>query len=297
MPTYDYVKLTSALKAFEDPDTSSQFQGFISAGEYQVEESKLNFPDSDTDYLLISVPSLGDEETWICSRWKQTNYAKIFKKSTDSAPGIDFTSHDEAINESYLTDLLPDFYNFNYDLDQARYPFELSGFRTPVAPPFQNNCCTFVEALLVKAWENAMNNFRWNMDNHRQMMIYSADDYFSPVTCLVNNNMALPVDNHDQSPHAWTVVQGWRKQWTSGHTFIIVKHDPETDRVLTLESNSSYNLNGVGYRMIGNLGEFNRPPDNWREIDGLWTWERMKSVYRFRNQCILKVKNVRFISL
>jgi hypothetical protein len=160
----------------------------------------------------------------------------------------------------------------------------------PQAPPKTNNCCTFVEALVVKAWQNKFNSqFKWSNTRHGQMMIFSADDYFSPVTALVESDIALAVDDSDAAPNPWTVIQGWRQQWRGGHTFIIVDHHIETDRVLTLESNSSYRLNGVGFRMIGNIGEFNNPPENWWNRTDLWTWERIKSTYRYRKQAWLKV--------
>ena len=292
MPTYTYTKLLNALKGFEDPDTNSQYQGKVPSGKYLVEEIKENFPNQDTDYAQLSVPSLGDENTWICSRWKNKRYAAIEEEAVQSIEAVDFIDDEFSIDEKSITDLLPSFYDYAYDLDRARYPFKLGSFNVPLAPPNQNNCCTFVEALLAKAWENSMDDFSWSMNEHRQMMIFSANDFYSPITCLVNADMAEAVEDHDQSPHPWTVIQGWRKQWTSGHTFIILNHHVETDRVLTLESNSAYKLNGVGYRMIGSLNDFKSPPDNWWQNDQLWTWQRIKSIYQFRNQCILKVKNL-----
>lgn len=292
MPTYTYAKLLNALKGFEDPDTNSQYQGKVPSGKYLVEEIKEDFPNQDTDYAQLSVPSLGDEKTWICSRWKNNRYAAIEEEEVQSAEAVNFTDDEFSIDEKSITDLLPSFYDYAYDLDRARYPFMLGSFNVPLAPPNQNNCCTFVEALLAKAWENSKDDFSWGMNEHRQMMIFSANDFYSPITCLVNADMAAAVEDHDQSPHPWTVIQGWRKQWTSGHTFIILNHHVETDRVLTLESNSAYKLNGIGYRMIGNLNDFKSPPENWWQNDQLWTWQRIKSIYQFRNQCVLKVKNL-----
>jgi hypothetical protein len=86
-------------------------------------------------------------------------------------------------------------------------------------------------------------------------------------------------------------VQGWRNQWRSGHTFIIVDHDEATDHVLTLESNSAFGLDGVGCRKLGNLRDLpgGRPPTRWWEDERLWTWERVHTVYRFLRQGNLKV--------
>ncbi len=291
MPTYQYAKLVNPLKGFEEADTSSQSQGFVPSGSYLVKELRENYPTENSDYACIVVPSMGDEDTWICIRWVGKKYATIISKTVEAANLIDFADDSYAVEEKGLVDLLVSFYNFGYDLDQARYPYPLSGFKAPQAPPNTNNCCTFVEALIVKAWENSIQNFKWSMDQHKQMMIYSADDFYSPVSCLINSDMAEAVQDDDQTPHPWTVIQGWRKQWTSGHTFIILDHHSETDRVLTLESNSAYKCDGVGYRMLGSLKDIKNPPENWHDNSALWTWERMKSVYNFRKQCILKITN------
>lgn len=286
----DYVKLTHALKGFEKADTQSNVQGLIQPGKYLVKEILTNHPDETTDFASIEVPALGDEDTWICTRWQQSSYAAFTGAEDKKMEIIDFSSDNMAIPESALTDLLKIFAPFTYDLDQARYPYAIQGFSAPQAPPQTNNCCTFVEALVAKAWENA-NGLSWSMDNHKQMMIFSADDYFSPVTCLLNQDIAIPAEDDNQRPHPWTVIQGWRKQWTSGHTFIILDYHQDTDRILTLESNAAYGLNGVGFRMLGNYRDVENPGAAWWQSDRLWTWERLKSVYQFRKQAILKVKN------
>lgn len=292
-----YVIIDNPLKGFEEANTSSQSQGYIQSGKYLLEELKENHPTTDTDYARISIPQLGEEETWICIRWKKRSYATIEEINILPFNPISFQNDDDAITESKLIELLPHFYDFGYDLDRARYPYKIKGFKAPLAPPGSknNNCCTFVEALIVKAWENSFDDFKWDLERHKQMMVYSAEDYFSPVTALLEADMGERVVDSDQIPHPWTVIQGWRKQWTSGHTFIILGHHEETDRVLTMESNSYHKLNGVGYRMIGNIKDYNQPPNNWWENKELWTWERIKSVYKYRKQCILRVKDQNWV--
>jgi len=286
-----YAILSSSLKGFEEATTRSQSPGYIPAGKYLIQDFKKNFPDEDTDYACILVPAFGSEDTWVCTRWRDREYAKVIEETIASVEIRSFENDNRSVDEQVLIELLDEFHDFEYDLDEARYPYDLPGFRVPLAPPQVNNCCTFVEALLVKAWDSNFDDIEWNMERHKQMMIYSADDYFSPVTALVETGIAEAVGDEDQVPNPWTVIQGWRKQWTSGHTFIILGHHEKTDRVLTLESNSSYNLNGVGYRKIGNLKDFPQPPNNWWENEQLWTWERIKAIYKVRKQCILKVKN------
>jgi hypothetical protein len=286
-----FATLTIRLKGFVEPDTSSQFEGYLEPGEYLVEEVLLNHPNADSDYAKILSPILGDGDTWICTRWKTRQYATIQEKEVQAPERVLFEDDDLVIPESRLIDLLPSFHEFTYDPDKGRYPFDLNGYRVPQAPPATNNCCTFVEALVVRAWQDEHPEIQWDSHRHGQMMILSLDDYFSPVTALIESDIAEVVDNQDNPPHPWTVIQGWRKNWTSGHTFIIVDHHPETDKVLTLESNSAFRLDGVGYRMIGNLADFNVPPANWWEREELWSWERIVSTYQHRRQAILKVRN------
>jgi hypothetical protein len=290
----EIAKLHLRLKGFVKPSSKSQVEGFLEPGNYIIKDFLENQPpDDDTDYALVLAPALGAGDTWICTRWKNQRYADIVEAPKLVVDHRRFETDDFAISEAALIDRLVAFKNFIYDLDEARYPYKLPGVHLPQAPPSSNNCCTFVEALLVRAWADAYNRrFRWSSSRHGQMMIFSNDDFFSPVTAVVEEKMAVAVQDPDTPPHPWTLIQGWRRQWRSGHTFLIVDHHGPTDRVLTLESNSSYKLNGVGFRAIGNLRDLEvQPPANWWEIEDLWTWERLCSTYRYRQQASLKVKD------
>jgi hypothetical protein len=110
--------------------------------------------------------------------------------------------------------------------------------------------------------------------------------------------MAEKVADLEASPQPWTAIQGWKSiktestKWGGGHTFLIVDYHEATDKVLMLESNKAYKLNGVGFRQIGMASDLNhQPPENWWELPNFWTWEKMKSVYKFRDMAALKVKN------
>ncbi|MEP1032416.1 hypothetical protein [Ekhidna sp.] len=285
-----YLNLRRSLKAYALPDTSSESVAMLLEGKYELIERKSDYPTADTDYAHIKTKE--SQEVWICYRWKDHIYADVEEVSLDLT---DFTLDQNAIDESHLTDLLPSFSEFTYHLRTATYPFNLEGVNVPQAPPASNNCCTFVEAITVKAWQNSYSDFRWNNKKHGQMMIFSVEDYFSPVTCLVESEMAIAINDQDAIPHKWSVIQGWRKEWSGGHTFIILDHHKETDRILTLESNKAFGLNGVGYRMLGNFRDINKPSSDWWTESKLPTWEKIKNTYKFRRQCVLKVKNVNWI--
>ena len=286
------ARLHRRLKGFDKPDTKSQLEGFLEPGRYIVDEYLQNHPNQETDYALVQAPALGAGDTWICVRWKDHHYADVVDEPVVEVKRQFFDGDAFAISEDVLLNLLPKFENFTYDRDQARYPYDLPNVNLPKAPPNKNNCCTFVEALLVRAWADTIEDFQWNSERHGQMMILSNDDYFSPVTAAIGSHMGLAVPDSDMPPHPWILIQGWRKQWREGHTFIVVDHHKPTDRVLTLESNSAYKLNGVGFRAIGNLRDTGgRPPESWWESEDLWTWERMRSTYRYRQQACLKVRD------
>ena len=289
------MEVSQRIRGFFDADTGSQIEGWVSPGEHPLIEFRENYPNSDTDYALIVAEDLNGEDTWICCRWKNSRYAEIKEISIpDQLTTVEDDDH-KLIDEEKLVRLLPDFYRFSYTPTGARYPYPIDNVSLRQAPPYQNNCCTFVEALVAKAWEkdeNAAPLVPWSAELHRQMMIMSSDDFFSPITALLDSDIAVPVNNPDNVPAPWTIVQGWRKRWSGGHTMIIVSHHAETDKVLTLESNSAFKLNGVGFRGLGNIADFNgHPPQNWWEDDNVWTWERICHTYRYRRQCVLKVRH------
>jgi hypothetical protein len=312
------ISLSKKLMSFQEADTNSTTVGFVQPGDYEVLDSKMKFPNSDTDYTQITVKGKGD--VWICSRWKNSNYVDVIaspqprkddaKFIPDAAPiannlatvgdllsRINFNDSDEAIEESTLVSELKAYDGFIYDLKNPTYPHPLKGVKVPLGPPAQNNCCTFVEGLLVKSWADRFPEFKWDNKRHNQMMITSDKDYFSPITALVENGMAEKIDDIEKPPQPWTAIQAWRKEksatteWSGGHTFLIVDYHEATGKVLTLESNKGFKLNGVGFRQIGMASDFDhRPPKNWWELPAVWTWEKMKSTYKFRQMATLKVK-------
>ncbi|CAM4431273.1 hypothetical protein [Corallococcus exiguus] len=293
------AKLSIRLRGFVLPDTDSQFEGYVEPGTYFVLEHRKGYPTPDMDYARLEVPTLGALDTWICTRWKSQSYAVILPE-TKPPPVIrqNFDNDPLAVPEEKLVELLNDFTAYRYDLDHAFYPWPLPGIRVALAPPQKNNCCTFVEALTVKAFSDVHGAaFNWDARRHRQMMIASTEDLFSPVTAAIESGMALLAPSEASPPHPWTLIQGWRKQWDSGHTFLVVDHHVETDKVLVLESNAYEGLNGVGFRNLGNLRDLgvdllgDKPLGDWWKQSDVWTWRRICSTYLSRKQAWLKVKD------
>lgn len=277
------------LPGFTEPDTSTDIEGYLEAGTYDV--LQVHDAGGETTYHLLSTPALAGRDTWICSRWRNHVYADVETVEVREPPGDDTVlAEGLTVPESEVVSLISEFGDFTYDLDAARYPFDLPGVRVPRAPPATNNCCTFVEALLVRAWANVYDDFSWSRERHAQMMILSSDDYFSPVTAAVQSGMAVPAPDDERPPRPWTIVQGWRRRWRDGHTFLILDHHRQSDAVLTLESNSAYRLDGVGFRGIGNLASTGgAPPDGWWRQTEVWSWARIRGTYRHRRLAYLKV--------
>lgn len=250
---------------------------------------------------------------WICTRWNKTSYGTLSEKSDDiesqeeqqvDHPIPDFPeAKDEPLDtdslgfhipETELINLLDPFKDFTYNLHQPTYPFSLKGIKVLQAPPLQNHCCKFAEGLITKAYENVTGN-PWNVKDHAQMMIQDASHFFSPITCLVDKQIATAADETN-TPERWTIIQAWRKRWSGGHTFIILDHHKPTDRVLTLESNKAYELNGVGFRMLGNYAKVGNPGPEWWKNTNLRTWQKIKATYPIRKHCELNVTDIEWIA-
>ncbi|RKG90431.1 hypothetical protein D7W82_03820 [Corallococcus sp. CA049B] len=292
MDTYRVARLPARLRGFALPDTSTQPGGYVEAGDFIVLEEKVRHPTPDTDYARLLVPTPGALDTWVCTRWRTQRYATLVSQARAPAMArLSFESELLAVPEERLFALLGAFHGYRYDVSRAYYPWALPGVRIQLAPPRLNNCCTLVEGLLVKAFSEAHGAaFSWDMRRHRQMMIASTQDYFSPVTAAVESGMALQAPSADVPPHPWTLIQGWRSQWGSGHTFLAVDYHAETDKALVLESNAGFGLDGVGYRGLGNLRDVGlQPPEQWWMRSEVWTWRRICSTYPFRRQAWLKV--------
>jgi hypothetical protein len=92
-------------------------------------------------------------------------------------------------------------------------------------------------------------------------------------------------------------VQGWRTQWTGGHNFFIVDVHPDTGRILTLESNKAYEMDGPGFRMLGDIDNFTdfNPGKDWWKNTKLWTWDKFKETYAHRKMARLKVYDQRWV--
>ena len=280
------IKLPKKLRAFEEASTSSPSYGQLKAGIYDVLEIKNNFPSEETDYVQLRDQVYGN--VWICKRWQEHVYALLL-------PDVIKFSGTDAIDEAVLLQNLEHYNGSVYSLNDPHYPFQLRGVTLPQAPPSQNNCCTFVEGIVVKSFQDVFQSLNWDMQQHNQMMIIGTTDIYAPVTEVVEAGLAVELDQ--DLPQPWTIMQVWNDRKNRGHTLLIVDHDPLTDRVLTLESNKFFGLNGVGFRGLGNAdGYQNEVPEGWNTNPSVPTWNAMKNRYPNRKMAALKVKNLNWVN-
>lgn len=190
---------------------------------------------------------------------------------------------ERAVREAGLVDLLHHFRGWFYAplKDPAhpangryipRYPYDIGITLTvedkPPPRTTYNDCSSFVEALLVRGWLDAkVPGFGWDMPRHRRAMITDMNAKFSSVEVLQDAGIADAVDP-DSLPPPWTAMQVWRTvqvrnpaTGTSatvplGHTLLVVDTHPETGRLLTLECNHAFGMNGPGLRCVGGIDAF-----------------------------------------
>jgi hypothetical protein len=275
------------LKAFAEPSSTARVEAKLPVGRYVVAGDAV-VSGNDT-WMPIASAQIADGSSWLCVRSGYVVYARVVDAAYAPAPRVDYGNDAAAVDEKELVKTLATFAGWGYDRQGPRYPGNIGTVKLPHAPPNVNNCCTFVEALVAGTFTR-VHDVAWTDVEHAQLMIDSDDDPFSPVTALVHSGIAVPGPDDDLAPPApWTVVQGWKSRWQNGHTFVVVDHHWETDKVLVLESNCTSELNGVGWRGLGRLGAVDL--DHWWQKPGVWTWARVTSSFPLRHRCELRVKS------
>lgn len=280
------VTLNRPLNAYATPDTAGAAVRRLDFGTYPGLELH---EDSDGDATYVKVEVDG-AQVWICSRWSSHIYATV------EAPFAGWPELEGAIDESFLVARLQQFKGFTYSLKDPHFldqPIEGSD-AYKIVPPNQNNCCVFLEDLVLGAFRAAGVAVPWTKKSHKQAMIAYWDDLFSPVTAYVEAGLAVRLEDPKALPAPWTVCQGWGPK--SGHTFGIIDVHRPTRKVCTIESNSYYGMNGPGMRRLGDLDALlNGPPDCWWENDQVPTWEDLHASYsKGIEGARLKVTNLRW---
>ena len=157
-----------------------------------------------------------------------------------------------------LVSLLPEFLEQKYQLSQAQCPSNPPGVTLKRLGYETTNCVQFTAWLLSSSFPSAM--FRG--DQWSEWMVSGSVP--SGVTPVPGYGPRVVME--------WgyaTTAPGkgpWLVQYftgTTGHSLIIVAHDPKTDKILTLEAVGS--LGGVGWGELGALRDTFNPGPSWVE--------------------------------
>lgn len=258
------VTLLQPLNVFPEASTKVPSAGRLSAGTLDALRVEQRGGDQ---YAQVAV--------WICTASQGVTYAVV---NPCPAPVL------SGIPESAITGYLQKFAGWTFSLNYPKYTAPIPNVpNLPLAPPSQNSCCIFVEDFVVHGFVAGRWAFEWGKERHDQMMVADWNQIWSPPQAVAEADLARPVvmppSQTDALPEPWTLCQGWGP--STGHTFVAVAAHAETRKVLLLESNNAYGLNGPGFRGLGSLGNYlpDGPPPNWWEVASVPTWDQIRATY------------------
>jgi hypothetical protein len=176
---------------------------------------------------------------------------------------------------SLCLDLPIDFQRF-VDLfpEVSRQKYKLSGAQCPSNPPGMtlkrigyetSNCVLFTSWVISKAFTGV----EFTKDQWSQWMVSKSPPKVLPVPGY-GPKVCLDWDIATTSPGEGPYLIQYFTE-TGGHSMLVIQHDKETDKILTLESNSAYKLDGVGWADIGNLRDVPNPGKDWtKKVKQTW---------------------------
>jgi len=177
--------------------------------------------------------------------------------------------------------------------------YVLSGAQCPANPPgvsLKNigskttNCVQFLAYTLSTAFNRWYPSIEFR-GNQWSLWMCSGDNTGNPPIVpnwspRVMMEWGVGFDSPGDGP---ILVQYFSK--SGGHNLLVVDYCPETDKILTLEANSAYGLNGAGWAQIGNLRDVFNPGPNWQD-KVTQTWESRFGSMVAVHQCRLSITGV-----
>ena len=158
-----------------------------------------------------------------------------------------------------LVALFPDVEKQTYKLVGAETPVQPNGVRlSPSVVGKQTiNCTQFTTFLVSQAFKTRWSSDQWArwQNTGLQKKTLNVPNY-GPRVAL---DWGVATTAPGRGPF---LIQYFTE--TGGHSLIVLVHDPDTDKILTLESNSHFGINGVGWGGIGNLRDVPNPGPKWQ---------------------------------
>ncbi len=164
-----------------------------------------------------------------------------------------------------FVDLFPEVSKQKYKLSGAQCPSNPPGITLKRIGYDTSNCVLFTSWIISAAFSGVS----FTKDQWSQWMVSKAPPKVLPVPGY-GPKVCLDWGIATTSPgEGMYLIQYFTE--TGGHSMLVIDHDKETDKILTLESNSAYKLNGVGWADIGNLRDVPNPGKNWtKKVKQTW---------------------------
>jgi hypothetical protein len=166
-----------------------------------------------------------------------------------------------------VADLFPQMMPQKYRLHDAQCPSNPPGITLKNIGDEWTNCVQFTAWLLSYSFSGV----RFSGAQWKLWMVSIPDQGNVPIVPNWGPKVALEWGVATTAPERGAYLIQYFTS-TGGHSLIVVDRDPETDKILTLESNSAFGLDGAGWGEIGNLRDVLNPGLSWRE-KVTQTWE------------------------
>ncbi len=156
--------------------------------------------------------------------------------------------------------LLPEMYPQTYVLKGAQCPSNPPGMALKNIGKETTNCVQFTAWLLSYAFAGVkFTKAQWS-----KWMVSGDYEGSPPVAPNWGPRVILEWGCGTTEPGRGAyLVQTFTK--TGGHSYIVVAHDKETGRILTLEATNAHKVNGAGWAQIGNLRDIPNPGPDWKD--------------------------------
>lgn len=166
-----------------------------------------------------------------------------------------------------VADLLPQLIPQRYINSGAQCPSNPPGMALKNIGSQTTNCCTMTGWLLGWTFPGvSFTSKQWSL-----WMVSSTDSSQVPIVPNWGPRVTIEWGAGTTAPGNGPCLIQYFSETGSGHSLIVVDYDEETDKILTLESNSAYGLDGCGWGQIGNLRDvFNPGPDWAKKVTQTW---------------------------
>ena len=181
--------------------------------------------------------------------------------------GSDAPSLDLPIKFSQVAALFPQMMPQKYTLHDAQCPSNPPGVSLRDIGDEWTNCVQFTSWLLALAFDGvSFSGSQWS-----RWMVGGDLQGKPPIVPNWGPKVVLDWGCGTTEPGKGAyLIQSFTS--SGGHSYIVVDHDEETGKILTLEATNVSKLNGAGWAQIGNLRDVVNPGPNWKD-KVTQTWE------------------------